>query len=266
MIRQAQVGKSRFGYRTRRRKNHSPVAVGNRPERCAHPLNADGPFYVADEECIACGAPECAAPMLMSHDDENGHCFFLRQPSTPRETNAAIQATWMSCCGAVRYRGLERDVLISLAELGLAERCDTRLGDEPGEVLRNRATFEFGDCNSESTCAEQLRTITRFLAVSLGKSSYRKIKEPKFSRTESVFRLEWGLSKDSKESCATFRLKPLAKSQWLLRLQRVDSGTTAGFAFGLHDALEGDQRFCHIQWFTDDEWQKDSENGRSRPY
>jgi hypothetical protein len=47
---------------------------------------------------------------LISHD-EDGHCFFARQPTTEDETSAAIRGVWASCCGAVRYAG---DVIANL--------------------------------------------------------------------------------------------------------------------------------------------------------
>src|SRR5258708_199660 len=101
------------------------------PQR--HPQNVDGPFYVVNGECISCGAPEMHAPNLMSHDG-NAYCFFTRQPATVEETNEAILGTWASCCGALRYGGKNREVLIRLAELGLAGQCAVRLRAAPEQL------------------------------------------------------------------------------------------------------------------------------------
>src|SRR5882762_8474006 len=103
----------------------------NSLSRQSHPENAEGPFYVRNGECMACGAPEMQAPTMMSHDG-NGHCFFVRQPSTLEETGDAILGVWSSCCGAVRYGGRNTKTLIRLAELGLGDRRseERRVGKE----------------------------------------------------------------------------------------------------------------------------------------
>jgi hypothetical protein len=100
---------------------------------------------VANRECISCGALESQAPTLISHDEEGIQRFFVRQPSTKAETDAAILALNVSCCGALRYGGRDRELLIRLAELGESHCCDHKLDDEPTTVNLSRATFEFGD-------------------------------------------------------------------------------------------------------------------------
>lgn len=91
-----------------------------------HPQNADGPFYVVNGDCMACGAPELEAPALMSHD-ESGHCYFHSQPSDHDETNSAIKALWASCCQAIRYSGNNPEILKKLDELGESRCCDARV-------------------------------------------------------------------------------------------------------------------------------------------
>ena len=54
-------------------------------DRQRHPQNVAGPFYVANGECMACGAPEMQAGSMMSHD-ASGHCFSMRQPTATEET------------------------------------------------------------------------------------------------------------------------------------------------------------------------------------
>src|SRR5436305_6718895 len=86
------------------------------------PLNAPGDFYVENEMCIACTAPEHEAPELMTHDEPAGHhCYFKRQPTTPEELERAIRAVHMGCCGAVRYGGTDPKVIDRLRRLGSAE-------------------------------------------------------------------------------------------------------------------------------------------------
>jgi hypothetical protein len=45
------------------------------------PLNAGGDFYVENNMCLACMAPEYEAPELMGYDEQTG-CYFKRQPKT----------------------------------------------------------------------------------------------------------------------------------------------------------------------------------------
>lgn len=94
-------------------------------------LNAPGDFYVADKECITCLLPAHVAPMLMGlHEAEDSqgesHCYFARQPRTPAELDAAIEAMRVACCGSLRYSGRDATVLARLAALGLEDRCDFR--------------------------------------------------------------------------------------------------------------------------------------------
>lgn len=68
-----------------------------------YPLNAPGPFYVENDACIACGLPETEAPDLMANED--GHCYFRKQPSNQAELEQAIRAVQVCCCGSVCYGG-----------------------------------------------------------------------------------------------------------------------------------------------------------------
>jgi glycerophosphoryl diester phosphodiesterase len=91
----------------------------------AHPKNAPGPFYVANEQCIACDAPYQEAPDLMDFETEEGyHCYFKRQPSTTEEVERAIRACSVSCVGAVRYAGNDPAILKRLQELRADDACD----------------------------------------------------------------------------------------------------------------------------------------------
>jgi hypothetical protein len=79
-----------------------------------YPLNAPGDFFVEDEMCIACQAPEHEAPELMANTGEDGgryHCYFRRQPETPEELEHAISAVLVCCCGSVQYGGGDPEIL-----------------------------------------------------------------------------------------------------------------------------------------------------------
>ena len=85
--------------------------------------NAPGPFYVEDGLCIACAAPESEAPDLMDHVGPNEpnayHCFFKRQPQSVEETDRAMIAMQVCCCGALRYGGDDPTVVQRLLNLGI---------------------------------------------------------------------------------------------------------------------------------------------------
>jgi hypothetical protein len=226
----------------------------------SHPQNAEGPFYVQHQECISCGAPEMCAPKLISHDEQD-HCFFARQPSTPKETDAAIRGLWASCCGAIRYRGNDEVILSRLAEMGLAQQCDIRLTNEPRRVDRAQVIFEFRDNVSSRTPNETVKAITTRLNESLGKGTSSDFC---FSDTKASFRYQWG---DGTHMYAvTFALELQDGRCWLLRIVRDDGVSTLGFSMGIDEALKDDHRFSKIQWFSEEEWRKHPGNGCSLPY
>lgn len=95
------------------------------PDR--HPLNAPGPFYVVDGDCILCATPCHAAPDLMCSEEEveaAQSCYFKKQPTSPAETFQAVRAIQSSCCRGLRYAGRDPAILEQLASLGLSDCCD----------------------------------------------------------------------------------------------------------------------------------------------
>jgi hypothetical protein len=87
-----------------------------------HPLNASGPFYVGDGECISCGVPHVVAPDSMAWEsnpnDPHVHCYFKKQPVEPWELKQALAAIDASCCGAIYYAGSDREVLEAIRKSG----------------------------------------------------------------------------------------------------------------------------------------------------
>ncbi len=75
-----------------------------------HPLNAEGDFFVEYDTCLACDAPRSEAPELMDYD-QNGHCYFKRQPQNPEELDHAVNAVRVSCIEAVLYEGNDPEIL-----------------------------------------------------------------------------------------------------------------------------------------------------------
>ncbi len=87
--------------------------------------NVKGDFYVENQVCISCGAPEAEAPDLIEHSKlEYGHCFFKKQPQTLDEINRAINAMNVSCIAGIRYAGQNEAILGDFYDLGLENECD----------------------------------------------------------------------------------------------------------------------------------------------
>ncbi|QQD13131.1 ferredoxin [Sphingobacterium sp. UDSM-2020] len=87
--------------------------------------NSQGDFYVENDACIRCGAPEFEAPDLIDHSKaEYGHCYFKKQPETPDELDRAICAMQVSCIAGLRYGGTDEKILKRLYEEGLENECD----------------------------------------------------------------------------------------------------------------------------------------------
>jgi hypothetical protein len=98
------------------------------PERYSE--NSTGDFYVQNQVCISCGAPEAEAPDLIEHSKlEYEHCYFKKQPITADELDQAIRAMQVSCIAGIRYGGKDKAILKRLYDLGLQEVCDYKPED-----------------------------------------------------------------------------------------------------------------------------------------
>lgn len=90
-----------------------------------HRMNAPGPFYVVNQDCMTCGYPHVLAPDLMAWEmDSEGreaHCYFRKQPKTSQEIEQAVNAVKGSCCGALRYAGSDKKVLREIRKSGNAD-------------------------------------------------------------------------------------------------------------------------------------------------
>lgn len=203
---------------------------------------------------MACGAPEMEAGTLMSHDGR-GHCFFVRQPTTAEEVDAAILSLWASCCGAVRYGGHDHEILVRLAEIGEGETCDFRLENEPKQTHITHVTFEFVDAEAPKDGLLAARAIMEYFAGFLTKryGAGSRVLDSRFSGTAASFRHEWGHGSLPNPCSVTFALEAYDEGSWLLRIQRGDRPNSPGDALGIYKAMERDRRFRQVQWFTEEE-------------
>jgi len=139
------------------------------------PKNADGPFYTTGHECpatadpaaaivwcgdcLACGAPEAAAPALFALFDENHtDTYFVRQPATDEETEMAIMSARICCLSAVRYGGTDREIITKLGND--PEVCDyvvTEAGDLRVVVGMDGKLLPFAQQIVDARRAEYLR-------------------------------------------------------------------------------------------------------------
>jgi hypothetical protein len=156
----------------------------------------------------------------MSHDSR-GHCFFARQPAKPEETTEAIEGSWASCCGALRYGGTDSEILVRMAEVSLAEQCDFRLKDEPKLRARNCVSFEF---EGDTKTAEFGKEITTYIADSLGESGDGefKVKSLRVSASGGSAVYEWGHVL-SEPCCAMFTIEFQSNTRrWAIQISRED--------------------------------------------
>ena len=95
------------------------MRVGSMPR---HQHNVDGPFYTTGG-CLACGAPEAEAPHLLAElTDDQLETYFIRQPETPEDVEAACRAAQVCCVSSLRYGGKDPAIIHRLGNT--PEFCD----------------------------------------------------------------------------------------------------------------------------------------------
>ena len=112
------------------------------PDR--YPENSQGDFYVENQVCISCGAPEAEASDLIEHSKlEYGHCYFKKQPNTQDEIDRAINAMAVSCISGLRYGGKNEKILKRLYEIGEADQCDHKPIGNYKMLVWTKVTFRY---------------------------------------------------------------------------------------------------------------------------
>jgi hypothetical protein len=111
-------------------KDSYPKKISPKEPKERYPENSRGDFYVENQVCITCGAPEAEAPDLIEHSKLiYSHCYFKKQPETEDELDRAISAMQVSCISGIRYGGKDQKILKRLYDLGLQAECDYSLVD-----------------------------------------------------------------------------------------------------------------------------------------
>lgn len=144
--------------------------------RNRHPENEQGDFYVVNEECILCGAPEVEGRGLIEHSKKDGYgsCFFKKQPETEEEVEHAINAILVSCIGALRYGGKDENILRKMYELGLSGQCDYVPNGAYRLTICNRVSFYYEGA---------IANIAKAVAGKFARQSYYKVVDFEYDKT-----------------------------------------------------------------------------------
>jgi len=228
-----------------------------------YPKNVEGPFYVENGECIACGALEIEADGLMSHDDTS-HCFFSRQPISPDEVDSAIRATCASCCGAIRYGGNDPAILTRFAEFGEAERCDKQLSRVIEMKHRHIARFKYsGSPELDGKDDSVTRTIIDYLASSI-RGNNSECKDFQYGIEKAAFKFFWALSLKGSQHSILISIVRVGSDEWSLHITENDHAAR-WTAVHLDKILRQNAGFRSIRWFDLNSADVEK-NGRPHPY
>lgn len=90
-------------------------------------------------DCLACEAPEGEAPQLLAKlSKTNTDTYFVQQPTSPNEINAACRALQSCCVSALRYAGKDRKIISQLGNN--PQYCDYIIGGS-GQLVRTLDDF-----------------------------------------------------------------------------------------------------------------------------
>lgn len=208
-----------------------------------NPLNAAGSFYVQAAECMGCGAPENEAPALMDHD-ESGGCYFKAQPQGAGEVNDAIRAVWASCCGAVRYGGRERSILVRLGGMGRADSCD--MGVDVSVTTRGFARLEV---NADGPEIDE-RGLIEYLAEE------DEIESAVFESGWGSFRRVWAKGLESINGGRGYSIvvefRRVRPGWWVLSLLENEAAVLST-AIHMDRKLKEWSRLKEIRWYSEEE-------------
>ena len=219
-----------------------------------YPKNVEGDFYVEDGCCTACMAPESYAPNLMGFDESNSHCFVAKQPTNQSELYQAIKITWAAELQCIRYGGQNPQILRRLAEAGVADSCDQKhLIQGINPLLRNHATFEYPEIQSELEIANQFREFV------LNRSTeYLNYKASKITSGKSGVSFAFSWYEDNYYSVWFKRIG--ASETWhIFHSPDYEKVGSKGISLIINEWLRSNKKVNNIKWFTNTAWTKSFE-------
>jgi hypothetical protein len=241
-----------------------------------HPKTATGPFYVVDGCCISCGVPHQIAPDLFAWDDNDGTCYFKRQPQTSVEIDKTVRVIGTQDVGCIRYAGNDSEMLRRLAELGGRSQCDVAPPRHIERKFRNHVTFCIGPGTRLRALevAEALKTYLRSrekeliesLSRSLGSDQldqYRyRIKDKTNAERTAAFSYSW-----YENNYHTVEILHLGEAdrEWLVRHSPTERVGSQAVSVHVHDWLISDGRFCLVRWYAAEDWKAEG-SWRSMPW
>ena len=212
-----------------------------------HPENSQGDFYVQNQVCITCGAPEAEAPDLIEHSKlEYGHCYFKKQPRTKDEIGRAINAIAVSCIAGLRYGGKDEEILKRLYEIGEAEQCDHKPVGNYKMIVWNKVIFkytgtlkELSDNITGQIILSQLYINKRILGLKTNEKDY----------FEFIYRWAEGYTGTA------YKCNLNSEGEYKIELDKEKNGylvAVRGNAFTLNLILRSDKKVSGILWFDTD--------------
>jgi hypothetical protein len=212
-----------------------------------YPENAKGDFYVENEVCMNCGAPEAEAPDLIEHTKiEYGHCYFKKQPETVDEIERAINAIAVSCISGLRYGGTDEKILKRLYEIGEGRQCDHKPIGNYKTLIFDNVIFRFNGLIQELS---ELITTQLVLGQTHLNKHIVNVKLANDKYFEFYYRWTNG------ETGNIFRCHSLGNNRFRIEIGIEENGleiSIRGNSMILNSILRLDKRVSEILWVDKD--------------
>lgn len=208
-----------------------------------YPENSQGDFYVENDVCTSCGAPEAEAPDLIEHSKlKYGHCYFKKQPKSEDEIERAINAIAVSCISGLRYGGIDENILKRLYEIGEGEQFDHKPIGNYKTLIYNNVTFQFKGSIQELS---DLMTKQLVLEQTYLNKQIANFKIENYKYFEFVYRWVDGVKGN------IFKCFSLGDNLFRVEIQVEENGneiSVRGNSMNLNSIIKLDNRVTEILW------------------
>jgi len=208
-------------------------------EHRPHPLNVEGPFYVLDGCCTACGVPESVAPEHFAWDGQS-QCYVQRQPRTDGEVGRVLSAMRYAELQCIRYRGTDLEMMRRIAELDEPGLCDAA-PPELKPMRRNHVTFDTPP-GSVSTVDALAAGFRRFLLDVPG--GRIRVQPAASSVGEAALAFAWI---EDHFHTVLFLRNHTPDGAWLIR----HPGANLGVSDTVHDWLTDGLHASNVRWYSE---------------